>query len=106
MFIRTYIQAKTRTEAANHLKNLLVLAEALNLKLTITNFEPYWKFDDSFQIEISGTNPTDEQLSKFLEGIASIWSRFPDSYLATKELEGCIIFIENIEFIEIFEGDF
>lgn len=103
IFKRTFIQAKTRTEAENHLKNLFGLAETLNLKLTVPNFEPYWKFDDSFQIEINGTKPTNEQLSKLIEGIASKWSRFPDSLLATKELEGCTIFIENIEFIEIFD---
>lgn len=106
MFIRTFIQSKTRKEAEGYLNNLLDFAETLNLKLTVTNFEPYWKFDDSFQIEFNGSEPTDEQLSKFLEGIASKWDRCPDSFLATRTLEGCTIFFDNIEFIEVFDKDF
>lgn len=106
MFIRTFIQAKTRAEAENHLKNLLGLAETISIKMTVTNFEPYWKFDDCFQIEINRTKPTNGELSKLLGGIASKWNRFPDSFLAAKELEDCTIFIKNIEFIEIFLSDF
>ena len=106
MLIRTFIKAGTRKEAEDCLKNLLSLAETLNLKFTVINFEPYWKFDDSFQIEISGTEPTDEQLRKFLEGTASKWDRFPNSFLATRTLEGCTIFFDNIEFIQIFDKDF
>lgn len=106
MFIRTFIQAKTRKEAETYLKNLLDFAETLNLKLKIINLEPYWKFDDSFQVEISGIDPRDKQLRKLLEGIASKWSGFPNSFLASKTLEGCTIFLDNIEFIEIFNKDF
>ncbi|MDM5335109.1 hypothetical protein QUF56_18080 [Ureibacillus composti] len=105
MFIRTFIQAKTRKEAEIYLKNLLDFAETLNLKLKILNLEPYWKFDDSFQVEINGIDPTDEQLSKLLKGIASKWDGFPDSFLASKTLEGCTIFLDNVEFIEIFNKD-
>ncbi|MFD3449870.1 hypothetical protein ACFDTO_35425 [Microbacteriaceae bacterium 4G12] len=106
MFIRAFIQADTKIEAEAHLKNLFVLAEKLQLKLEVTNFEPYWKFNDSFQIEIHGINPTNEQLNKFLEGIATKWSTFSDSYLATKTMEGCTILLGNFEFIGIFPNEF
>ncbi|MGA3602782.1 hypothetical protein [Lysinibacillus agricola] len=48
MFIRTFIQAKTRKEAKDYLNNLLDFAETLNSKLNVTNLEPYWKFNDGF----------------------------------------------------------
>ncbi|WP_312475739.1 hypothetical protein [Neobacillus sp.] len=105
MFIRAFIQAKTKIEAETHLKALIVLAEKVHLKLGVTNFEPYWKYDDSFQMELNGTNPTGEQLSKFLGGIATRWSSFSDSYLASKTLEGCNILLGNFDFIEIFPNE-
>lgn len=105
MFIRTFIKAKTRTAAEEHFKKLFSLAESLNIKLTVTNLGPYWKFDDSFKIEIKGSNPNDEQLKKFLEGIASNWNRNLDSYFTSETIEGCTIYLENIELIEIFEND-
>ncbi|MGA5690664.1 hypothetical protein [Cytobacillus pseudoceanisediminis] len=106
MFLRTYIKAKTREEAQNHLNNLLTMAEALNIKLTILNVEPFWKFKNSFKIEIRGIELTDEILSEFLGSIASKWDRFPDSFLASETLEGCTIFLDNIEFIEVFNKEF
>ena len=102
MFIRAFIQAKTNIEAELSLKKLFVLADEVHLKLRVTNFEPYWKFNDSFQIEIEGESLTGGQLNKFLGGIATKWNSFSDSYLATTTIEGCTILLENFEFIEVF----
>lgn len=102
LFIRTFIKAKTLEAAHNYLNDMLSLAEQLNIKLTVTNIEPYWKFDDSFQIEMSGTELSKEQMGEFLGGIASKWDKFTDSYLATESIEGCEIFLKNFELIEVF----
>jgi hypothetical protein len=95
VFIRAFIQAKTNIEAEAYLKKLFVLAEEVHLKLRVTSYEPYWKFDECFQIEIQGESLTDEQLNKFLGGIATKWNSFSDSYLATATIEGCRILLEN-----------
>lgn len=79
------------------------LAEQLNIKLTVTNFEPYWKFNDSFQVEMNGTELSEEQMGEFLGSIASKWDRFTDSFLASETLEGCTIFLKNFELIEVFD---
>ncbi|MEW9122688.1 MAG: hypothetical protein AB2421_08240 [Thermotaleaceae bacterium] len=105
MFIRAFIQAKTNIEAETSLKNLFVLAEEVHLKLRITSFEPYWKFDDSFQIEMEGESITDGQLNKFLGGIATKWNNFSESYLATTTIEGCTLLLENFEFIEVLPNE-
>lgn len=105
MFIRVFIQAKTNIEAETSLKKLFILAEEVHLKLSVTSFEPYWKFNDSFQIEIEGESLTDGQLKKFLGGIATKWDSFSDSYLATGTIEGCTILLENFEFIEVFPNE-
>ena len=105
MFIRVFIKARTNIEAKTYLKKLFVLAEELHLKLRITKFETYWKFDNSFQIEIDGESPTDANLKKFLDSIATKWNACSDSYLATTTIEGCIILLENFEFIEVFHND-
>ncbi|MEH7073791.1 hypothetical protein [Neobacillus drentensis] len=105
MFIRAFIQAKTKIEAEKFLKNLFVLAEKVHLKLKVTSFEPYWKFNDSFQIEMEGTSLTDEQFIKFLECVATKWSSSSDSFLATITIGGCTILLENFEFIEIFPNE-
>lgn len=79
------------------------LAEQLNIKLTVTNFEPYWKFNDSFQVEMNGTELSEEQMGEFLGSLASKWDRLTDSLLASETLEGCTIFLKNFELIEVFD---
>lgn len=103
MFIRTFIKANTREAAHNYLNDMLSFAEQLNIKLTVTNIEPYWKLNDSFQVELSGTELSEEKMGEFLGGIASKWDRFTDSFLASETLEGCTIFLKNFEFIEVFD---
>lgn len=102
MFIRTFIKAKTREAAHNYLNEMFSLAEQLNIKLTVTSFEPYWKFNDSFQVELSGTELSEEEMVEFLGSLASKWDRFTDGFLASETLEGCTIFLKNFELIEVF----
>lgn len=41
LFIRAFFKAETKTEAETHLKQLLVLAETIHLKLEVLIIEPY-----------------------------------------------------------------
>lgn len=105
MFINLFIYSDDEENARKILNDLLQNERQYINKIEYKRFEPYWKFDDMFEIgfEVQFNEAfTQEKFERFLEGISDKWTDYGDSVLASDTTEGCNYIKEGVGLIEIF----
>ena len=104
MFINLFIYSNDEEEAKKIVNELLQSERQYIKEIEYKRFEPYWKFDDMFEIEFEvqfNEAFTQEKFERFLEGISDKWADYGDSVLASDTTEGCNYIKDGIGLINI-----
>ena len=70
--------------------------------------EPYWKYDDMYQVEMNiklDININHSDFRKFLSSISDKWELFgdpPDEILISEKMHDCHFIADNVSLINIF----
>lgn len=106
MFLRYIITTLQKEEALNIVKDTLkpIGEDILFIKYDIV--EPYWKFDDSYEIGLYLDMQNNEKsFALFLNHIASHWLNGGTDIFVSKNAGNCNIFDKRIEFLSVFFND-
>lgn len=101
MLITLFVEASNEEKAAKFLSSFVELTKNLNINVSVVKTEEYWKIDKMYKIELKTDDLSENQLRKFLSQIASKWMELPDELLASKEMEDCVIHLENLNMINL-----
>lgn len=92
MYIRLLSYSDDKEQAKKIVNDLLQNERQYINKIEYKRFEPYWKFDDMFEIgfEVQFNEAfTQDKFTRFLESISDKWTDYGDSVLASDTTEGC-----------------
>lgn len=108
MFINLFIYSDNEENAKKIVNELFKNEQSYIKKIEYKRFEPYWKFDNMFEIEFEvqfNEAFTQEKFEKFIGKISDKWTSLGDpvhSILASDTTEGCNYIKEGVGLIEIF----
>lgn len=105
MYIRLLSYSDDKEQAKKIVNDLLQNERQYINKIEYKRFEPYWKFDDMFEIgfEVQFNEAfTQDKFTRFLESISDKWTDYGDSVLASDTTEGCNYIKDGVGLIEIF----
>ena len=104
MFINLFIYSDNEENAKKIVNDLLQNERQYINKIEYKRFEPYWKFDDMFEIgfEVQFNEAfTQDKFTRFLESISDKWVDEGDSLFASDTTEGCNYIKDGIGLINI-----
>ena len=105
MYIRLLSYSDDKEQAKKIVNDLLQNERQYINKIEYKRFEPYWKFDDMFEIGFEvqfNEDFTQNEFAMFLENISDKWTDYGDSVLASDTTEGWNYIKEGVGLIEIF----
>lgn len=104
MYIRLLSYSDDKEQAKKIVNDLLKNERQYINKIEYKRFEPYWKFDDMFEVgfEVQFNEAfTQDKFTRFLESISDKWVDEGDSVLASDTAEGCNYIKKGIGLIKI-----
>ena len=107
MYIRLLQHSDDEENAKKIVNDLLQNERQYINKIEYKRFEPYWKFDDMFEIEFEvqfNEAFTQDKFTRFIESISDKWTCLGDpvhSILASDTTEGCNYIRKGIGLIKI-----
>ena len=107
MYIRLLSYSDDKEQAKKIVNDLLQNGRQYINKIEYKRFEPYWKFDDMFEIEFEvqfNEAFTQKEFEKFIGEIADKWTSLGEpvhSILASDTTEGCNYIKKGIGLIKI-----
>lgn len=107
MFIRLYVNAKSKPEARSVLDKVLEIFDPVLQNKEIQKVEPYWKIDGVYVVEMTMLileGKTEVEINRILESIADKWIRFgsnTNELLAFDTTENCNFLLEGLKMINI-----
>ncbi|QVK17664.1 hypothetical protein KHQ81_12540 [Mycoplasmatota bacterium] len=108
MYIRMFTYSKNEYEAKNIFKNMIVDIQYYIKLLKYEKIEKYYKFDNSFLIEVTielSEEFNQKKAEDFFKSISDFWIMFGqpiDNILASKTTIGCNYMKFDIEMINIY----
>ena len=108
MYIRLLQYSDDKENAKKIVNDLLQNERQYINKIEYKRFEPYWKFDDMFEIEFEvqfNEAFTQNEFERFIGKISDKWTRLGDpvhSILASDTTEGCNYIKKGIGLIKIY----
>lgn len=107
IFVRMFVYSNNEKDAINISNNFLSIFNSITRSVSDQSFEPYWKFEDMYVVEISIQLLVDKNSKAFnnkLSFVAENWITFGDpviELLASDTDENCKIKIHGVKMLNI-----
>ncbi|MGD6817692.1 hypothetical protein ACQCVE_11565 [Metabacillus sp. 113a] len=107
MFIRLYLNAKSKLEAQSVLQRVLFKFKPILENIEFHKIEPYWKIENVYVVEITISvlkHSSDKEFRGILNSIADKWIEIGDpltELIASDTTEECNFIIDGLKMITI-----